>query len=502
MHHSQFPATTQMLYLAALGFGGPVAAKLLHTLFAFLSLLAAALLARHFFARGAGVLAAGVLASTTLVTWLATTSYVDMPAVFFSLLGIYFFLHWLHERKASSAAWCGVFLGLAMATKMQALVSFGILGLLALVVWWRRRRREDGFPFRQVVLYGVLAVLVAGPWYLKSYVITGNPVYPFAYSVFGGKQWSAEQARHYSYEQKRYGYGWLPSEEEYWAMSPAQRFFYGPKAPHKMLLVPFGFSFLPWEYLEISFNPWDVSAEGSIRRMGMLGQGGAGPLYLAFLPLLFVVPRRWAWRAIGAAFALAWVWLLLSMHYLRYALPAVAWLAPPAGYAAWALSQRHRYARWLVSALFVVTVGTSACFNWLLFSPHLPVILGQKSPEVHLQEQFPLYRIEQDLNRVMAPGDKLISYGEPQLFYMDRDYLWGDANFHRLIDYDPMQAPADLRAAYEKLGITHVLLKTSAFFGETRQDRAVIDFLREGTEEGLFTLEHDYGPYQVYAVNR
>ena len=80
-----------------------------------------------------------------------------------------FSLYLLVEKKIYKSA---IVLGLAMATKTIAVGSLGILGV---VVWLTRTRRD-------LVRYIALAMLVAAPWYIFSFVSTGNPVYP----IFSG----------------------------------------------------------------------------------------------------------------------------------------------------------------------------------------------------------------------------------------------------------------------------------------------------------------------------
>ena len=42
-----------------------------------------------------------------------------------------------------------------------------------------------------LIAFGIGVVLTIGPWLLKNLVATGNPVYPLAYGLFGGRDWDA-----------------------------------------------------------------------------------------------------------------------------------------------------------------------------------------------------------------------------------------------------------------------------------------------------------------------
>ena len=41
-----------------------------------------------------------------------------------------------------------------------------------------------------IALTAAVAALIGSPWYIRNWILAGNPVYPFYYSTFGGKNWS------------------------------------------------------------------------------------------------------------------------------------------------------------------------------------------------------------------------------------------------------------------------------------------------------------------------
>ena len=89
-HHSQFPATVQMLFTLAHVFGVPAAAKLFHWGFGMVALAAALLIGRRLLSPAAGSWGALVLATTPGFAWLMGAGYVDLATVACGLLAVYF----------------------------------------------------------------------------------------------------------------------------------------------------------------------------------------------------------------------------------------------------------------------------------------------------------------------------------------------------------------------------------------------------------------------------
>lgn len=104
---------------------------------------------------------------------------------------------------------CGFLAGSAMACKYTGLISVIVpVGLLVACASASCSLKTTGL--RRLVVTGAVfatGVLIAiGPWLLKNTVETGNPVYPLAYSIFGGEgrdaamdeQWKRGHSSHYA----------------------------------------------------------------------------------------------------------------------------------------------------------------------------------------------------------------------------------------------------------------------------------------------------------------
>ena len=362
-----------------------------------------------------------------------------------------------------------------MAFKMQGIPYFGLLLVFALYIAWRHRHQETQ-RWRAVVLFTIVGLLVASPWYIKSWVITGNPVYPFAYSTFGGKQWSVQQAEWYRHHQLQFGVGELPPLQELAAMPWYARLFAGPRQPLRLLLAPFSLTFNPPSFTD------PVAPAAAIVFFSI------GPLYLIFTPMLLAFSRRPAkLKVLVILFGLLWIWWLYSMQQSRYLLPTIALLAPAAAYALHSCTQRKSVlgpvalaivSTWLVIILLIKALSVYAA---------LPVVAGTMSREHYLTSSLAPYPLISYINRHSAPDAKVISYGEVRLFYLERDYLWGDPVYHRMVIYDTMTEPEDLLAAYNRLGITYVLYQPRLLNRLSADREPVGPLLQAALEEGYLS---------------
>src|SRR5262249_38671552 len=157
---------------------------------AFLMCIAAMFwIARRNFQPDAGAVATVALATTPIVVWEAGAAYIEMGLALYVLLAIGAILEF---RKSDNPRWlylAGILVGLALSVKALALVPFTIILLLLAV----DRKRAV-----QIAKFAAVGVVVGSPYYIKSWVWTNNPVYPFAYSIFShSRYWNGELAAGY-----------------------------------------------------------------------------------------------------------------------------------------------------------------------------------------------------------------------------------------------------------------------------------------------------------------
>lgn len=204
--YTSFPFLTEMLSLLSMivandWYTGALAGQSVLMCFGPLTSLAVFALAHRYAGSRAAWLAALVHVSIPWTYRISTIAYAEGGLTFFltaTVLAVR--LHQLQSwpDRRRGLVFIGVLAGSAMACKYTGLVLV-VIPAVILVCWLDRHTAEGGG--RRLSMSGrmarpaavLLGVAVAiGPWLLKNAVETGNPVYPLAYSVFGGADWNEQ----------------------------------------------------------------------------------------------------------------------------------------------------------------------------------------------------------------------------------------------------------------------------------------------------------------------
>ncbi len=418
--HSNFPFQLEMLYLLGLMLKGQALAKLFHFGCGWLTALALYAFGRRYWSPRAGALGAIAFVTAPFVVWELTSAYNELAFALFAFLSLAALTHW-YVRRESGWLWTAAILcGLALGTKMLALalVLFAVGALLVAL----RHETARGRAAVRIAAFVALALAVGAPWYVKSYLWTGNPVYPFFYEVFGGKYWSLTRAQEYSAAQHAFGLG-----------TGAVQF----------LLLPWNLTMHPAPFTDRGFSTLIASL---------------GPLPLTLLPLLFLWRRWGAAGAITLGFAAlyAGLWFGLSQN-SRYLLPALPGLCAGVGLAADRLLARRDAAALGTRAVYGLVALYALGLAFLLVGPGARAAVGIEPPGDYLARTSRAYAVAQAVNEATPPAAKVMVLGdEPRMFYLERDFFLG--NHAVIFRAEETATAAAFEGTLRRDGVTHVLL--------------------------------------------
>ncbi len=129
--------------------------------------------------------------SAPTVLWEATTAYVDLALGLHAGLALYALLRFAESESRSWFLLAALQMGLALATKHLAFIA--LLPLTAGLGIFLLRRRGPGRAVGLAALFVGMSLLVAFPWYARSWLASGNPVFPEFHGIFGAPpdRWDA-----------------------------------------------------------------------------------------------------------------------------------------------------------------------------------------------------------------------------------------------------------------------------------------------------------------------
>lgn len=440
IHHSNFPFLVDNLYVWGLWWGGQAGAKAFSLVYLAAGCLTLFGLGRQKYGGIAGWLAAASFATIPVVLWESGTAYLDVAHGLYAGLGAAL-LFW----SPRSALLGGLLLGCAVGSKYTGLQSAFAAAAVLLGAGMIAKERS----VVKVAAVGALACLLVGiPWYVKNAAWTGNPVFPFFYERFGGKNWDQFSADIYREEQKTFG---VPSAGV------------GEMAlslPHSVL----GLAYQPGRYT----NPNPKLVVDGQQTSGANGFPFGAVGFAVFAAGLF-------WLASGRLRAfegqcLAWVgisllaWVVLSQQ-SRY----IVSLAPPLCLLLGGAFARLPAGRLLGAAAAIQAALSFYLLFQLIVKDQMRVAFGTEDAPAYAEARVPLLRNAEEVNRE-CKGGRVGLYDEVFGFYLDVPYYWANPGHSTELDYAGATTGADLAERMRGLGITHIYLSLS-FQDQAFRDR-------------------------------
>ena len=382
------PMASELLYMVALAFDSPKGASLLCAVMGLLAASGTFLLGRRLAGPLAGTLATVIFYNNAMMAWESTSCFVDLAVAALGTLGFLALIHWADSRRRAWLVVAALLMGFAASCKLNA-GAFVLVAAVIVAALSVQAGERAYLALSRLLAFGLVASLPVLPWLIRSWVLTGNPLYPFATPLFGG---NADRAA-IDWVFAHYGVG--------------------------------------YSFADRVLAPWHLFTQG-----GAFENGN----YLSPLPMLMapVIALR-AWREGGprvlllaAAVGLLALWSA-GAHVARYVLPIEPLLCVLAADAlCWLGSFRGRR-----QAMAVLCGGAFLLFgtaSTLLYDKQfVPVAFGRESESRYLQRTTWYYDAFREVCAGLPPGGRVLTNSQKPTFYLDCPQ--GRANDH---DFDDL----------------------------------------------------------------
>lgn len=449
--HTAFPQTAETMYAALMAIGGPSAPCFADFLtFGLLLAMCGSLAMR------AGLDPAGA--------WWVAAMVATMPAVFsgahrafvdglFAAFLIAAIRVGLSANSRAPWAVVGIFGGLLAATKYTGLLALPVLAI-GMAFLQGMREGENRAQWQEMVRAGIVAVLIAAPYYVRNWLVLGCPIYPPPPGLAGmcHAKYLTTQAIvdfHHYILQRGAGMG---------------------RGPLAFLLLPFNLT-----YHTANFH----------------GAGGIGLVPLGLAPIGIYATRKNSTTkflvVIGALLTVAWFLTEQESRFLIqvYAIGAVL------GVVGW--KEVKKLSGGVGRAVGAVLVSVSVLYGlFMIVKPEIDPMHAVFSPRyaaMRQEREIPYVKSFAYLNHEAAVKEVLILDRSVPPYYLEKNYMkpvgqWGE------LTVPGVTSSAQALQQLGTLSITHVLDVNSELSGfQVKQPAAGLQLVFEAKDQRIYRVE-------------
>ena len=361
----------------------------------------------------------------------AHVAYCDLILTFYTFVTVYAFINWFNTRQTLWLVLCAAFSGVAMSVKYGGL-SFPFIGCLGVLWACRTNQISNRKAVHLLLLYVLFTFITGTPFYLKNWIVSGNPLYPFFYQIFGGKGWSADQAAYYDLFLENLGMG-------------------------RHLL----------DYLLL---PWNLSFKSQMD--SPVFDGLMGPVFILVLPFLVGMQKKISVevKIVMAYSFLAFLFWASSAQQIRYLIPLFPFLAIMVGFV-FSHYRKHKILFTLLSTFILwglVFNGYHMAKDFIKIQP-VNLLAGREDKDTFLARNIPSYPMIQYVNAELPENAYILTIYMKNLAYLYKRPFYSDSMFESYTVetiLNKAKTPEAVWLALKRKGFTHVLYDINYVLGD------------------------------------
>ena len=372
LYYSDMPKLGEMLYTLILPIKSVAPPEIIQLFFGLFTTMSLYFVSRKYFSKTTSFLVAVIFYANLVVAWESTTAYIDLIRTFYEFLALWAFLLWDETDKKRWFFLAAICVGAAITTKVLALSSLAIFLLLTIFIGEKKHLKFSKMIIQVITFTGV-ALCIPLPWFIFSFIHTGNPFYPIFSPLY--------------------------------------------KTPNSMPLVdPLRFISDSWHVLTHADDP-------------------INSIYLIFLPLILILYKKFTFqlKIITLYSLLGFIsWYAVPQtgggRFLLAYLPAFSLTAG----SVFQYIEKNKILTIILTASIVFISIISIGYRGIATARYLPVILGQETKShfltTHLNFSFgDFYDTDNYFATHIKPRDRVLLFGFHNLYYVD--FLFIDSSW-------------------------------------------------------------------------
>jgi Dolichyl-phosphate-mannose-protein mannosyltransferase len=454
--YSYYPMYINLFYLVCLYLKNDIAPKFIHLSFGIATgWLIYLYLKQKLLLRNWGLLGMVIFITTPIVVWLSTAVYVDLGMTFFTTGSVLAFIKWRDSeyRKFKWFLMSSFCMGIAIGSKYNALMAWFIVNLMLMFSYVRDTKRQLG-ALQYGMLFFVITVLLASPWYFKNYLQTGNPFYPLFGSLF-------KSLNHHSVQEVLQG----QAIEKTGKIS----FF-------KIRQVMYGESF--WETVLIPIRMFFQGKDNSYQYF----QGSLNPILILFLPFVWLNKRYGKEKFLFVSFSVIFIIMafFLTAKQVRYILPVLPFLSILSVMGIKDVMDKLKEETFLSSLrlgkniksisriLLFAVVAILLIFNLVYLKSRIdvikpiPYVMGKEDRDAFLRRHLLHYDAVKYINNTLPMNAKIFTmFLGRRGYYLDRDYKnessFGMVTIRHMVNSSDSEK--NFLEYIRSINVTHILMR-------------------------------------------
>lgn len=423
--YTTMPQGMTMLYTISELFSTPNLSSLIAYSFGIFASLAIYAIVRKYYSEFAALIASLLFFTSPAVIEKLRQTVVDISLTFFFLLGVMILFRYADERderkRTALVILLSILIGTAASVKLTGMISAAALFAGMALSWLLYKQKFNANSVKQVLIFGFIALLFISPWLAWGYAYTGNPIYPQAYNLFGGKYLDSSLTQFYSDYHKSVG---------------LERNLLNAMLVH-------------WN---ITFNSRAFDAVV-----------GLTPFFLMALPLVLFIyrdirdMRKWAIIFAMSAFILVvefWVHPVI-----RYMFPGIALLSISTAITMEALMKHNKLLKVTIFLLLMASLVFNAAMWYGINAKNIRYFAaGESKGEYYAKlKNYNLDGAISWINANTTPDSVVMMFNDPRGYFLDRKYIVSSP-YQTYIDYNGMNSTTALLNRLNELGVSYILI--------------------------------------------
>jgi hypothetical protein len=185
---SLWPSLSEMIFMLAVTLESEISAKLIEWFFAIMAIVMAYVFASRYYGKEAGVIASALFLFTPAIFMQMPFEYMDLIFTLYCFLSLSLCLKYFEKKHLRWAALAGIFYGFTLSVKYVGLIAV-VSGSAAVLYYFIKEKLGFKNFLKMATVTILFTFIFSFFWYLRAYIIRGNPLYPLFAKFFNNNGW-------------------------------------------------------------------------------------------------------------------------------------------------------------------------------------------------------------------------------------------------------------------------------------------------------------------------